>query len=57
MRTHTCSILLCGTLIGLLAANVGFAETVAERFEKAMAKLAEKCAKHPPSPAIRIVIR
>jgi hypothetical protein len=50
MRTQTLSVLLTGTLVGLLAAQVSFAETVAERFEKAMKKLAEECAKHPPKP-------
>jgi len=41
-------LLLSGSI--LFTAGVSFAETVAERFDKAMKKLAEECAKHPPKP-------
>lgn len=46
MRKQPISVLLLGTLVGLLTASVSFAETVAERFEKAMKKKAEYCATH-----------
>jgi hypothetical protein len=41
------------TFIGLLIASTSFAETVAERFEKAMKKKAEYCATHKIDPANR----
>jgi hypothetical protein len=53
MRTQTGSVLLVGTLAGLLAVDVSFAETVAERFEQAMKKKAEYCATHKIAPENR----
>ena len=53
MRKYIRSILLLGPLVGLLTASTSFAETVAERFEKAMKKKAEYCATHKIDPANR----
>ena len=45
MKRQTYSILLVGTVLGLLAASNCFAETVAERFDQAIKRLADNCAK------------
>lgn len=50
MKRHALSALLLAALIGNLAVPPAYAETVGERFDKAMKKLAEECAKHPPKP-------
>ncbi len=50
MRTQFLVVALAGSLMGLLTANVSLAETVAERFEKAMKKKAEYCTTHNIQP-------
>ena len=45
MRRQTFSVLMVGTVFGLLVGSISLAETVAERFDKAMEGLAENCSK------------
>ena len=50
MNKQAVRILLATTVVAILSAWAVYAEMVAERFDKAMKKLAEECAKHPPKP-------
>jgi len=50
MKWRIYSVLLVGALVGPLVASSSFAETVAERFEKAIAKIAKSCASRKLDP-------
>ena len=50
MKRRIYSVLLVGALVGPLVASSSFAETVAERFEKAIAKIAKSCASRKLDP-------
>ena len=49
-RRYAITLALGLVLIGGCAAGLFKEETVAERFDTAMKKLAERCAKNPPKP-------